>query len=153
MKPLAILALILLVLPAPARPADLTSSGNWLENIDATDLTGGAGTGLISTYESTANATQLNVANSVSTWRLYVRRSDVSWSSSVRLFIRRTSSGTGSGEVTGSLSYIEVTSLDTEICSGTGDRSGVGFQYQLTGMSVAVSPASYSSSIIFTVIE
>jgi hypothetical protein len=55
--------------------------------------------------------------------------------------------------ISGGLSYIEITTTDSEFYSGEGALWNVDAQYQLTGMSISVSPANYSTTVIFTVVD
>lgn len=139
-----------LVVGAP-EAADIVSTGDWTEMIDASDLTAGAGSDLISQYTSATSSTTLTISNtSGSSWRVLARRSDTIWNNGFTLWAKRTSDGAGSGSISGGTVYVELTTLDVEICSGTGDRSNIGLQFKLTGMSKDVSPNTYNSTVIFT---
>jgi len=46
-----------------------------------------------------------------------------------------------------------VTASDSAFYSGAGDRSGVKVQLKISGVSLAVSPDNYSTSIVFTVVD
>ena len=59
----------------------------------------------------------------------------------------------GNGTITGGASYVELTSVDTDLFTGSGDRISVAVQYKLTGVSVQVSPDIYNTSIIFTIVH
>lgn len=146
----AILSLFLCSLSSQC--ADLMSTGDWTRQIGASDLNGGAGSDLTSQYESAPGSTTLTISNTTpGTWRVYARRSDSTWNGSVALSIKRTSDGSGPGTISGASSYVQLTLIDTEICSGTGDRTTVGLQFRLDGMSKNVSPGTYSSTVIFTI--
>lgn len=143
---------LLLVLAITAPGAEISSIGSWTKTVDANDLIAGAGSEVASQYESMSGTTSLDIVNTAGgSWRILARRSDGTWHPSFTLTVRRTSDGSGSGSILGGASYVEITTLDTEIFTGTGDRSGVGLQFRLTGMSKSVSPYTYSSGIIFTV--
>ena len=144
---------MLRMLTALSLGADVSSSGNWTDMIDASDLVAGAGSNLASQYESSSGTTTLSIANTAgATWRILARRSDGTWHGNLVLFVRRTSDGSGSGAVVGGSSYIKLSTLDTEMFSGSGDRGSIAVQYKLTGMSKNVSPNLYSSGIIFTLL-
>jgi hypothetical protein len=133
--------------------ADISSSGNWTEMIDASDLVAGAGSDVASQYESGSGTATLTISNTAgASWRILARRSDGTWHNNFVLSVRRTSDGSGSGAVIGGSSYIQLSTLDTEIFSGSGDRSSIAVQYKLTGMSKNVSPNLYSSGITFVLL-
>jgi len=143
---------LLLSLAIAALGADVSSVGDWTETIDANDLIAGAGSNVASQYESVSGMTTLDIANTAGgSWRILARRSDGTWHGSLVLFVRRTSDGSGSGSVLGGASYVQLSTLDTEIFSGTADRSSIAVQFKLTGMSKDISPNTYSSGIIFTI--
>ena len=134
------------------RAADITVAGDWLRTITKTDLTAGAGSDLASTYESDAGVTTVAIANtSGGAWRVSLRRADGTWNSNVSLWVRRSSTGSGSGTISGGTTYVQLAALDTEVFSGTGDRSSVTLQFKLTGMSKNVAPGTYSTTVVYTV--
>jgi hypothetical protein len=142
----------MLWLTAGGRAADITVAGDWFRTIDKTDLTAGAGSDLASQYESATGVTTVSIANtSGATWRVTARRSDATWNSNVSLWVKRTSDGSGSGSISGGTTYVQLSALDTEVFSGTGDRSNVTLQFKLTGMSKSVAPGTYSTTVIYTV--
>ena len=141
-----------LLLNTVAWAADIAASGGWNRTITSGDLIAGAGTDLISQQESNSDATTLTITStSGGAWRIKVRHTPGPWNNDLTLWIRRTSDGTGIGSISGGSGYIQVTTLDTEICAGTNDRSGISIQYKLSGLSKNVSPDSYLSSVLFTV--
>lgn len=145
---------LLLALTLCTRAADVSSLGNWTELIDAQDLTAGAGSNVTNQYESFSGSTTLDIANTTGgSWRILARRSDGTWHGSFSLSLRRTSDGSGSGSILGGASYVQLSTLDTEIFTGTGDRTGIAVQFKLTGMSKDISPNTYSAGIIFTVVS
>jgi hypothetical protein len=136
---------------------DLSAAGGWNENVNASDLVSGVGSNLVDTYESTTNATNVNISNCMGdsdNWRVDVRRVDEGgWYGGFALYVKRTSDGTGNGFVSDGFDYIEITSTDTPFFTGAGDRSNINIQYQLTGMSINVSPNNYHTTIMFTVVD
>jgi hypothetical protein len=140
-----------------AEAIDLTATGGWSETVDASDLAWGAGSNLIDTYESTTEATNITIYNCTGdsdNWRVDIRRVDEGgWHGDFTLYAKRTSDGTGNGSISGELSYLEITSTDTPFFSGTGDRSNITLQYQLTGMSIDISPNYYNAPVILTVVD
>jgi hypothetical protein len=136
---------------------DLSATGGWSETVNASNLVSGAGSNLVDTYESTTEATNITISNCTDdsdNWRVDVRRvAEGGWPGDFALYVKRTSAGTGNGSISGELSYIEITSTDTQFFSGAGDRSNINIQYQLSGISISVSPDNYNTTIIFTVVD
>ena len=133
----------------------MTVTGTWSENIDVFDLQGGAGTDLVSTYESASNACVIDVTGAAKKdWEVYVNRVDTLWDANLHLYCRRTSDGIGDGPISGGETYQEITDVGQFLfTSGTFDRTGVEVQYQLTGVSVLVVPNTYITDIVYTVIK
>ena len=135
---------------------DISAAGGWTETIDEDDLQSGAGSNLIATYESVTNASTANISNcsgDTDNWRVDVKRSDSGWQGDFVLYAKRTSDGTGTGSISGGLSYIEITTVDVEFFSGAGNRNNIDLQYRLTGMSVNASPNTYNTTIILTIAD
>ena len=152
-----LLALWGLLLVAPAQALDIFATGDWSSlSIGAGDLVAGAGSDLTGSYASGSSATVLDLTGATGftdAWRVDVRRSDATWDDNVTLSVQRTSDGTGIGSIADGLSYQPVEALDTDFFSGTGDRSGIEIQYRLEGVSIQVAPTTYSTSVIFTVVD
>ncbi len=111
--------------------------------INETDLQGGAGTNLNSTYTD-ANAASLDISNAEGKdWRIDVKRTDVTWSGDFILKVQR---NTAPG-------YTTIGTTDTSFFTGSGNTNGVSLDYQLSGVSVGVEPDTYSSTITYTVVE
>ncbi|KPL00800.1 MAG: hypothetical protein AMJ91_03250 [candidate division Zixibacteria bacterium SM23_73_3] len=149
---------LLLFFVTTAEAIDISATGGWGETIDQADLVSGAGSDLVDTYESATDATSIDITNTIDkhdAWRVDVRRVDGGgWHGDFTLYVKRTSDGNGQGNViSGGLSYIEITTTDSEFYSGEGALWNVDVQYQLTGMSIGVLPANYSTTIIFTVVD
>ena len=154
-KILSSIFFILLVF-TKAEAIDITATGSWSRTIDASDLASGAGSDLVGIYESAVNATVLTLLNTTGNtdnWRIDVRRSDSTWHGDFILYIQRTSDGTGGGSISGGLSYTAIGTTDSQFFSGAGDRSSVNLQYKLTGMSVSIPPNTYSTTVVFTVVD
>lgn len=151
MKPPLHKLLLVLGLTGLTRGADITSNGDWVESISAAHLVSGAGSDLQPQFESVAGVTSLTISNAPGAWTLGVRRAGGGGHGDVTVYVKRTSGGTGSGSISGGSAYMELTSSNAELFSGTEARSGISLQFKLTGLSRGVSPATYFSSIIFTV--
>lgn len=142
----------LLAFSSFAQGADLTSSGDWVESINATHLVAGAGSDLQAQFESVSGVTTLTITNAPGAWSLRVRRGGSGGHGDVTVYVKRTSSGSGSGSIAGGTAYQALTGTDEELFSGSDARSSVSLQFKLTGLSRNVSPATYLSSLIFTVL-
>ncbi|MFZ5478848.1 MAG: hypothetical protein ACOZNI_18895 [Myxococcota bacterium] len=142
--------------PAPAAALDLALAGSWSTVVDASDLTAGPGSALQTTHESGANEVIADVtlsAGASDAWRVDVRRLDVSWPAGARVWVRRTGAGSGSGSISGGSTWLEVTSVDTPLFAGAGDRTSVPLQVRVTGVSLSMPPDSYVSSLLYTVVD
>lgn len=147
-----LIGLILLCSKAEA-PISITVTGSWSENINASDLQAGAGSDLISTYESATDAVSIDVTETSGNWAVDVKKIDTHWHSNLHLHIKRTSDGTGSGSISGGGAYQEVTDTDQSFFNGSGDRSNVNIQLKLTGVSVQVTPDTYTTTVYYTVYD
>jgi len=154
MKKIFLLITLILLVTAKAEAIDISAVGSWSDTIiNASDLQAGAGSNLIDTYESGAGATVLTISNTTDNWRVDVRRTDIIWYGNLHLFVKRTSDGAGGVSISGGLSYIEITTIDSQFFLGAGDRSGINLKYKLTGMSVSVPPNAYSTTVTYTVVD
>lgn len=129
----------------------ITVTGDWPETIDSADLQAGAGSDLISTYESAADAVNIDISATVGDWGLDVKKIDTNWHSDLHLYVKRTSDGSGSGSISGGDAYQEVTDTDQGFFSGNDDRSSINVQLRLTGVSIQVPPDTYTTAVYYTV--
>ena len=151
MKSILNKVLLVLALSGSVRSADITTIGDWVTTVTAANLVAGAGSDLQAQFESISGVTTLTIFNTAEAWSLRARRSGNQWDGAVTVYVKRTSNGSGSGNISGGNAYVELTGTDGEIFSGSGNRSAISLQFKLTGLSKTVSPATYLSSIIFTV--
>ena len=131
----------------------ITVTGSWTQTIDASDLQAGAGSDLIDTYESASDAVSIDISQTGGDWRVDVKKVDTNWHSNFQLSVRRTSSGTGSGTISGGTSYQEVTDTDQSFFNGTKSRDGINVQLKLSGVSVQIPPDTYSTTVYYTVVD
>ncbi len=134
----------------------ISVTGNWDLTIDETDLQGGPGTDLISTYASVTSMTIEVIKgndNKKWNWRVDVSKIDNNWHGDFHLDVRRTGPGSGRGTISGGTIYQEISSTYQSFFSGYKNRHDVPFQYQLRGVSVQVVPNTYTTTVWFTVIE
>ncbi len=154
---LALLALVLVSLPSSIFGAvSISVLGNWSETVDEADLQGEPGSVLEDVYESPTDQVSISIADSLDNadaWRVDVRRLDTVWDGGVTVSVKRTSDGSGGGTISGGSNYVDVTGVDKVFFSGTGDRDSVDVQLRLSGISVDVSPDSYSSTVTYTVVD
>ena len=112
-----------------AESIDIAATGGWSETVDQLDLVSGAGSQLVDTYESVTDATDIDITNTVDKrddWRVDVRRVDGGgWHADYTLYAKRTSNGVGPGSASGGLSYMEITTTDTELFSGAGNLNHI----------------------------
>lgn len=119
------------------------------------------------TLTSASNQTLLDVKvpniSGTNRYIINIRRTDsgTNWNTAgLQLWVRRTSDGTGAGAATtvvGGTTYQQITSSDLYFFEGFNDnknyRTGISIQYQITGASVLVPVANYSTTITFTLID
>jgi hypothetical protein len=114
--------------------------GSWTETIDETDLQGGAGSDLNSTYDHTI-AVYIWIFRGSNNWRLDVRKNDTNWHSNLHLWI--SSDGTNYQEVTGTYQQFM-----------TGSGSGLQPVYlRVTGVSVQVPADTYATTVSYHAVQ
>jgi len=149
--------LILLFFAAQTAHAviSITVTGSWVETIDKNDLVAGAGSDLQSAYTSVSGQVSIDISGTggaSDAWRVDIKKVDSNWNSSLYPYVMRTSAGTG-GSVSGGVSYQEVTDINASFFSGSGDVTGINVQLRMTGASVQITPASYSTVLYYTVVD
>jgi len=151
---LALATLALVGTPRPSRALpDIDSVGSWTETINSADLMAGAGSDLNGTYTSNSNQAVIQIYNTPDwnePWKVDVRRTDTNWHGSFTLNTRRTTSGSGIGFISGGTTYRAITTTNALFFWGEYDRSNVNIQFQLTGMSIAIPAATYTTTVVFT---
>jgi hypothetical protein len=131
----------------------------WAPTFNVANLSGSAGTDFASPLASAANQVNMNIGVRIipshPNWVLTVRKSDISWSPSLTLQIRRTGDGTGTGTIdAGSLNiWRTIAVVDTELCRGTNNRSNVPAQVQVLGLSVLLNAVTLTTTVIFTLTD
>ncbi len=150
-----LLAVPLFLLCGSAYAVDLGGTGSWAPSVDASNLTGGAGTNLAPSYESAADQITLDITNASPSlgWRVDVQRVDTLWPSGLVLSVRRTGDGAGLGSIAGGASYQTVSPSSSAFFSGLLDCPSVPVQIKLSGVSVAILPGAYATTLTFTVVE
>jgi len=127
--------------------------GNWSLTIDASDLAGGTGTDIVSTYYSNADEIMASVIRTSTTWDVYVQGEVTNWHNDMRVSIRRTGDGNGTGWISGGTSWLQITLGSQLFYSGSNRRRNVPVQLRLAGVSLQVPADTHSGTITYTVVE
>lgn len=149
-----IIIILFLLLTQVAWAIDIDISGSWSPLITSKNLKAGAGSNLISTYESVSGVVLITISGTTGkndAWRVRVRRQDSTWNANFTLFVKRIGDGTGGGGISGGQTYQAITTGNNEFFTGTGDRAGIPLQFRLEGMSLKAPPGAYSTTITYTV--
>jgi hypothetical protein len=152
---------LVLLLAAALIPAEgvwaavsIRVSGSWFETVDETDLVGGAGSQLRSTIESAADQVSITLLGAGNSgWRVDVRKVDTDWHGDLGLYVRRTSDGSGSGQIAGGTSYQQVTDTYQEFFRGRKNRRDANVQLMLDGLSAELPCGNYLTTVYYTVVE
>lgn len=135
------------------RPISIEVTGDWSETINALDLQAGAGSDLISSYQSAADVATIDITGTTGNWDVDVKKVDSNWHGNFNLYVQRTSDGSGPGTIAGGTSYQEVTDTDAMFFWGQRTRANIELQLQLTGVSVQVAPDTYATAVYYTITE
>jgi len=152
---IVLLSILVVFATSPVHSIDITLTGSWTENIDVLDLSAGPGSDLESEYESAVDQVIVDIANTLGggdAWRIDIRKSDISWSSDMYVHVKRTSSGSG-GSTAGGTTYLQLSGVDQQFFTGTDDVTGIDIQYKISGVSVSIAPGTYTTNIIYTVVD
>lgn len=137
----------------------LDINGSWSETVNKYNLTAGTGSDLPNQIESSGDGINVDITFSTSaddTWRVDARRSDTIWDSDLGLYIRRSNDGvTGvyAGSISGGTVYQELMNTDMHFFTGSGDRINVNLQFMITGMSLKITPGTYTTVLYLTVVD
>ena len=136
------------VLMHPAPPISIRVGSFWTLKVDSTDMTGGAGTGFVSSFESATNEVRITISKAAASWAITVRRVDSNWDSGFHLYAKQT---TGA-PISGGDIYQEVnTSSDSFFTGDT--NTAIDIQYMLTGITVQTPVDDYVTTIEYTVTD
>lgn len=142
--------------PGAALAMDLAEAGSWSVSVSSADLVAGAGSGLVSSKSSATSEVLFDVtltAGDTDNWRIDVRRTNSVWDATVKVWVRRTGSGGGTGSIANGLSWAEVGTTDIAFFDGAGDRSDVPVQLRITGISLSIAPDAYLTTLEYTLID
>lgn len=148
--------LLFLLANTPVWAATIVATGSFSLPLGTGDLTAGAGSNLPASLTSAGSVFSVNVNNAplIGSYRVYARVSGTGIPAGVTLSLKRTSDGVSLlplALISGGTSFITLSSSDTEIFSGELDRDNISLQLRISGLSVAVTPATYQISVILTV--
>lgn len=126
-------------------------TGEWSLIIDQNHLVSGPGSDLIDTYESATNQVQIDIWGSDRTWRVDVHRVDTNWHSNFILQVRRQPNN----RIQGGLTYQTVTPVPQQFFRSNNRRnvSGIQVQFRLMGVSINVDPNTYSTTVVYTLVN
>jgi hypothetical protein len=144
---------VLLLFTVETVAIQIVVTGSWTRTIDAADLQGLAGSDLNPFYESATNQIGIDIRQTQTNWRVDIKKVDTNWHGNFHLFVRRTSNGNGSGNISGGTTYQEVTDADLAFFSGSLTRNFIDVQLRLEGVSVQVPQDSYATTVYYTVTE
>lgn len=151
------ICVVLLSSQSPLYAIDIYATGGWTDLvINSSHLRGGAGSDLVDSFESNANATMISItgtSDASDVWEVQIRKSTSSWPSDAILSVERTGDGGGGGSIDEGTSYIAVGESDVTFFRGSGDRTNVPVRYKISGLSIMVPPGTYSALITFTVVD
>jgi hypothetical protein len=152
-KPTAWIIICIFIFPAWLKSQAISVAGTWSLLLDATMLEAGAGSNFI---EPIASATgqvlvDINPRSYGRTWSVYVHKQDTFWDSSLHLDIRRQPFT----NISGGLSYFELTDIDQEFFYSTQRKkcNDIQIQFQLRGASVSLTPGTYSTTVVYTLVD
>ena len=87
-------------------------------------------------------------------WLVEVRRLDYEWHGDLKLFLRRTGDGNHLYPgIRGGNTYLEVTQQGQFFFEGAGSHQQIPLQLMIKGISVKLPAQSYSTTLIFTLVE
>lgn len=134
----------------------LQLSGSWSCTVQAANVTE-AGNDFPSTWTSPPDQVLLSVgganAKKNRDWTVCVSRSDIDWDPAITVYVVRSSDGTANNPATiaGGAAFQQVTLLSAYFFNGSRNRSNIGIQYQLNGISVLLDARVYSTTIVYTI--
>ena len=136
----------------------LTVSADFSKTTSVNDLAGSAGSDFDNQYFKSGETGDITISavdiGANVFWQVYVRKADSTWPSTVKIFVKRTSVGTGVGSAytTGGDTNQEVTDSDELFFSGRKECSSIDIQISLEGASVILNANTFMSQLIFTLV-
>jgi hypothetical protein len=132
-------------------------SGHWTYSVPASNIAD-AGLDFTGIYTSSSNQVLISIDNDSRrfNYRVDVRRSDISWNSSIKVRVKRTGNGVPKNSycwVSGGTSYQKITTSNQLFFTGYGRTDDIPIRYRLRNISVLIPATNYSTTIIYTVTE
>ena len=144
---------MLAVLTAGAvEAADIGVVGGWSNTIGSHDLIAGASTDFRSPIESDPGLGTIDVANTGGQpWSVRVRLEGSGLPAGVALGVRRTTNGSGGGNINGGTDFLVVGDQEQTFFTGAGDLAGIGLQLRFAGVSISQGPGFHDSTLVYRI--
>jgi hypothetical protein len=132
--------------------AGLSVVGQWSQQIGPNDLASGPGSNFRSPIDSNATQATVNVSNASGVgWTVRVRLEDSTLPEGVSLAVRRSSDGSGDGSLSADIGYLVLNGQEQALFSGLGDRSAIGLQLRLSGVSISQLPGFHGCTLLYRI--
>ncbi|MBI2569939.1 MAG: hypothetical protein HYV63_23285 [Candidatus Schekmanbacteria bacterium] len=134
----------------------ITADADWSPSVGAADLQAGPGSNLAALKLSPPGHVVIEITGTTGNfdfWQVDVHRVNFGWHPSLGIAVKRMGPGAGPGAVNGGLIPVDVTLTPTNFFSGRGDRVAIPIEVSINGISVAIPPATYTTRVVFTVID
>lgn len=142
----------LLILSCPG--ADISTVGSWNSFLGPEDLQLGAGSSPVTGIESCPDQILISItAPGGDPWKIEARLLFSTLPTGIRVLVRRSGRGSGTGEILGGTFFQAVEEEGIFLCGGEGERIEIPIQLRLEGLSVLHSPGSFSIDLNWRVIE
>jgi len=126
----------------------ISITGQWNYTIPTTDITE-AGKDFSGTYTSSVNQVFLDI-NHPHIWKISVKINNIDWDDNLRVYVRRTGNGWGSGRISGTQNYKQTNNKGSTLINGNNLRYDVPLQYQIRNVSVTIPAHNYIAEIVYT---
>lgn len=131
----------------------ITVTGSWSQTVGASNLASGAGSNLSNPVASPTDQLSIAVGSGSGSGsgnsHVTVQRVDTGWNSNLNIYVQMTSNN---GTVSGGTAYLLVTTSPQTFITEKGNPT-VGVQVKLDGLSLQVPPGTYTTGLLFTVIQ
>ncbi|PCI04932.1 MAG: hypothetical protein COB81_02300 [Flavobacteriaceae bacterium] len=143
------------------RGQEIKVSSNWYEVMRVSDIYG-AGNDYPLYVESKKKKSKISIKafpkskqkDIYEFFTVFVHLEPVNWHDSLELSIRRTSNGKGkSGVIYGGRNWQLIHRFSSDLFGTVGARKGIAVQYRIKGLSVLLPVDTYSTEIVFTVLN
>lgn len=141
--------------------------GSWNPNISSNAIVE-AGLNYATDYnvESLRNQTNVSLQRGggffgvyIGSWRVDISKVDLNWDSRLRLEVRRTGTGNGTGwwffapAISNGTVYQQIQNNATPFFQGNGVFTNIPIQYRISGLSVLIPAGNYSTTVVYTLLE